>query len=97
MNDKLNLPRDVDAEETKVFGRFSILKGDPGYPFFRARGAFGVKWRILLNGQAVPYAVTADTRAGEIVAALTKDGHPLILAGVIAQETLYGTVEVFVK
>ncbi len=97
MNDKLNLPRDVDAEETKVFGRFSVSPDDSGYPFFRARGAFGVKWRVLLNGHEVPHAVTADTERGEIVTALIKDGHPLILAGVIAQETLYGTVEVFVK
>ena len=97
MNDKLNLPRDVDAEETKVSGRFSVSPNDSGYSAFRAHGAFSVKWRVLLNGHEVPHAVMADTERGEIVAALIKDGHPLILAGVIAQETLYGSVEVFIK
>ena len=98
MNDKLNLPRDVDAEETKVSGRFSVSPNDPGYSAFRARGAFGVKWRVLLNGHEVPNAVTADTEIGVVVAVVHgKDGRPLILAGVIAQETQYGNVEVFIK
>ena len=88
----------MNAKETEVFGRFSASKDDPGYRAFNARGAFGAKWRVLLNGHEVKHAVTADTKAGEVVVqVLDKNERPLVLAGVLAQETQYGAVEVFIR
>lgn len=88
----------MSSEETKLSGRFSVSKDDPGYKAFITRGAFGVEWRVLLNSHEVKHAVTADTKAGEVVVqVLDENGRPQHLAGVLAQETQYGAVEVFIK
>lgn len=83
--------------EIEVFGRFSIMKDEPGWVTYLQQGGSEVDWRITLDGQDVPRVVTANTYLGEILVHALDDKECVIVSGgEIVQETIHGKVKVFI-
>ena len=82
----------------EIFGRFSVVKGDPGHVPFIARGGFTAGFEVTVNGEPVPQVVTADTEAGTVLANETDaDGRAFLRGNEVAQTTISGEVRVFIS
>lgn len=80
----------------ELYGRFSVLSGDPGYGRFAEHG-FNAGWRVTVDGRDIPKVVTADTDSGVVVAhQLNSDGDCFIRNGAVATKSHPGRVRVFI-
>lgn len=76
--------------------RVSVNEGDPGYRVFQHCGGYGSKWTVMLDGEELEGAVTADPDAGYVVVlARNAKGELYGINGEVARETRYGRVQVF--